>query len=274
MLAQAFAAAGVPSADLDARVLLCAALGIDHAGLVRDGDAALGTGAARLAEFAARRLKREPVSRIIGWREFFGQPFLLGPETLDPRPDTETVVEAVLAHFDQSPARALRIVDLGVGSGAILCAILRDLPHAFGVGVDLSPAACALARRNIETLGLADRASVLCGDWGEALAGPFDCIVANPPYIPLTEIESLEPEVRDHDPRLALAGGADGLDAYRKLAPEAARLLCAGGLAVFEFGLGQGPEVVALLANAGFERAKFRLDLNGRDRIIAATRPI
>ncbi len=269
-LANAFAEKGIPSAELDARVLLCAALGVDHAALVRDPDAPLGAGADRLAQFAARRLAREPVSRIIGYREFWGARFELSPETLDPRADTETLVEAVLAHVGADVGRAWRLLDLGVGSGAILGALLQSLPGAFGVGVDISPAACAIARNNLAANGFAERGHVVCANWTAPLRGRFDVIVSNPPYIRGGDIMGLAPEVRLHDPRRALDGGADGLDAYRALIPAAAALLAPDGLLALEFGLGQGEEVAALLGAASFGRFAFRLDLNGRQRIISA----
>jgi release factor glutamine methyltransferase len=272
-LARAFAEGGIPSAELDARVLLCAALGVDHAALVRDPDAPLGAGADLLAKFAARRLGREPVSRIIGYREFWGARFELGPETLDPRADTETLVEAVLAHVGTDVGRAWRLLDLGAGSGAILGALLMSLPEAYGVGVDISPAACAVARNNLAANGFAERGHIVCANWAAPLRGRFDIIVANPPYILGGDVAGLAPEVRLYDPRLALDGGPDGLDAYRVLIPAAAGLLAPEGVFALEFGLGQGEDVATLLRAASFGSFTFRLDLNGRRRIISA-RPV
>ncbi len=271
-LARALAQAGIASAELDARVLLCAALGVDHAELVRDPDAPLGAGAGVLAEFSARRLLCEPVSRIIGYREFWGARFELGPETLDPRADTETLVEAVLAHVGADALRPWRVLDLGVGSGAVLAALLLRLPEAYGVGVDLSPAACAIARNNLAANGLAGRSGVICANWTAPLRGEFDLIVSNPPYVCAGDLDGLAPEVRFYDPRRALDGGADGLDAYRAIIPAAAALLAPGGLISLEFGYGQGDDVAALLRAARFGEAEFRLDLDGRQRIVSACR--
>ncbi|WP_245276403.1 peptide chain release factor N(5)-glutamine methyltransferase [Methylocapsa aurea] len=269
-LARALAAAAIPSADLDARVLLCAALGIDHAGLVRDPDLPLGAKCGRVGAFALRRLRREPVSRIVGFKEFWGARFEIGSPVLDPRPDTETLIEAVLSHVAGESGRNWRILDLGVGSGAILGILLQCLPQAFGVGVDVSPKACAIAQRNLDALGVASRGAILCGDWTSALRGRFDLIVSNPPYIAAGAIGGLEPEVAVHDPRLALDGGDDGLDAYRAIIPALADLMEPGGLVAFEFGEGQGQAVEALLRGAGLAAFEVSRDLAGRERVIAA----
>ncbi len=276
-LSRAFAERGIPSAELDARVLVCAALGVDHAALVRDPDAPLGAGAAVLAQFAARRFGCEPVSRIVGYREFWGLRFELGPQTLDPRADTETLIEAVLAHVGADAGRPWRLLDLGVGSGAILGALLQSLPNAFGVGVDISAAACAIARNNLAANGFEKRSCIVCANWTAAIAGAFDIIVSNPPYIRAGDLGGLAAEVRLYDPRLALEGGVDGLDAYRAIIPAAAGLLAQGGLLALEVGLGQGRDVAALLRGAScggafFGEPNFRLDLNGRQRIIFAHR--
>jgi release factor glutamine methyltransferase len=269
-LVRAFTAANIESAELDARVLLCAALEIDHAGLIRDSDAPLGRAAAILSLFALRRLRREPVSRIIGYKEFWGERFTLSSAVLDPRPDTETLIEGVLAYLGGDSKRRMRILDLGVGSGAILGALLRCLPLAFGVGVDLSPAACAIAQTNLRAQGLGVRGKVICSDWTSALQGGFDLIVSNPPYIPAEEISGLEPEVRDYDPRLALDGGEEGLSTYRAIIPPAASLLAPSGVIALEFGPGQREPVETLLRSAALEIVNLGLDLNGCERIILA----
>lgn len=269
-LARAFAATAIESAELDARVLLCAALGIDHAGLIRDPDRPLGAAAALVGAFASRRLRREPVSRIVGHKEFWGARFEIDSAVLDPRPDTETLIEAALGHVGGGLDKEWRILDLGVGSGAILCALLQGLPRSFGVGVDLSPAACAIARGNLEALGLASRGAVVCGDWTLPLRGRFDLIASNPPYIARGEISGLEPEVRNFDPRLALDGGEDGLAAYRAIIPALADLLAPGGLIALELGLGQRKPVEGLFRAARLAAFGVRLDLGGHERIILA----
>lgn len=269
-LVRAFAAAGIESAELDARVLLCAALGIDHVGLVAEPDRPLGAAAEAVGSFASRRLRREPVSRIIGFKEFWSARFEISPAVLDPRPDTETLIEAVLDHIADGRAKNWRILDLGVGSGAILGTLLQCLPFAFGVGVDISAKACAIARGNLAALGLAQRGRIVCGDWTAPLRGGFDLIVANPPYIPGGEISSLAPEVWVYDPRLALDGGVDGLAPYRAIIPALASLLAPGGLVAFELGTGQSEAVATLLRGASLAELNFRLDLNGHVRIILA----
>ncbi len=271
-LADAFEAAGLPCAGLDARVLTCAALGIDHADLVREPDRAVGPAGEALRELARRRLRREPVSRIVGVREFWGLRLEIDRHVLDPRPDTETLVEAVLARAVARGAETLRILDLGTGSGAILCGLLRGLPEAFGVGVDASAGACATARRNLIATGLSGRAAILCGNWSDALCGRFDIIVSNPPYIPSSEIGSLDEEVFAHDPLLALDGGEDGLDAYRAIAPRLASCLAADGLVALEIGATQSASVSAIIGSAGFSPPETVRDLAGRDRVVLAER--
>jgi release factor glutamine methyltransferase len=273
-LAQTFAAGGVETAELDARVLLCAALGIDHASLVRDPDLCIGAAAgAAIEAFCAQRLAREPVSRILGRREFWDLEFAIGPAVLDPRPDTETLIEAAQDLMQHRRNEALRVLDLGTGSGAILVALLSIFPNATGFGVDISTAAAATAAANVARLGFGERGFVLCGDWTSALRGPFDLVVANPPYIARAAIAELAPEVRLHDPSLALDGGEDGLAAYRILAPAAAALLAPGGLLAFECGFGQAGDVAALIRAAGLGgRLAIRRDLAGVARVVITQR--
>ncbi|MGB7043540.1 MAG: peptide chain release factor N(5)-glutamine methyltransferase [Methylocella sp.] len=269
-LARALTKGGIESAQIDARVLLCAALGIDHADLVRSPGCPLGPGAATVASFAARRLRREPVSRIIGHRDFWRARFKIGPAVLDPRPATETLIEAVLDHAARSPCENWRILDLGTGSGAILCSLLQSLPKSFGAGVDISRGACVIARDNLAALGLARRGSIVCCDWTRALRGPFDVIVSNPPYVARGEIARLAPEVRDYDPRLALDGGEDGLAAYREIIPASRDLLGPRGLIALEVGAGQHSAVASLLTGAFGTPVKVRLDLDGCRRVVLA----
>jgi release factor glutamine methyltransferase len=269
-LVRALAKGGMESAQIDARVLLCAALGIDHADLVRNPDCLLGPGAATVASFAARRLKREPVSRIIGHRDFWRARFKIGPAVLDPRHATETLIEAVLHHAARSPRENWQILDLGTGSGAILCSLLQSLPGSFGAGVDISRGACVIARENLAALGLAQRGLVIRGDWTRTLRGPFDVIVSNPPYVVRGEIACLAPEVRDHDPHLALDGGEDGLAAYREIIPASRDLLAPDGLIALEVGAGQHPAVASLLTDAFGAPVKVSLDLDGRCRVVLA----
>ena len=271
-LAWRFRQFGLDTPELDARVLVGHALGLDHAGLAAGADRMLSSAErATVDRLAARRLAREPVARILGAREFWGLSFTLNADTLVPRPETETVVEAALAAFPDIAA-ALRIADLGTGSGAILLALLHERPRAWGVGTDVSAAALACARDNAVELGLAHRCSFLACDYGAALAGRFDLVLSNPPYVARGEITSLEPEVRDFDPPRALDGGADGLDGYRTIAGSAARLLTPGGTLVVELGPGQAPAVAALLVAGGLAVAPAHHDLSGRPRALAARR--
>ena len=198
----------------------------------------------------ARRLRREPMAYILGEREFWSLPLRVSPAVLVPRPESETVVEAALESIADRAA-PLRILDLGTGSGCLLLALLSELPHASGLGIDRSAAALAIARANAERLGLADRAAFREGDWGYGLAGPFDVIVSNPPYVARTDARNLAPEVFAFEPQEALFAGADGLDAYRALAPDCARLLAQDGVTCLEIGQGQGASVAAILRRHG-----------------------
>ncbi len=211
-----------------------------------------------LAALVARRAAREPLARIVGRREFWSREFALSPETFDPRPDSETVVEAALA---ARPAFR-HALDLGTGSGCLLAALLVERPEAWGLAIDRSPGACRTARRNLRGL----RAMVAAGDWARAVSGRFDLVVCNPPYIPSAVIAGLMPEVRDHDPALALDGGADGLDAYRAVLGDLPRLLAPGGAAVLELGLGQAEAVAALAETGGLQVERIHPDLAGIPR--------
>jgi release factor glutamine methyltransferase len=265
-----FRDAGVDSPELDARILVGHALSLDHAGLVAAGARKLAAGeASAIAALARRRLAHEPIARIVGNKEFWGLGLAVDAATLVPRPETETVVEAALIAVDRGRARPLRIADLGTGSGAILLALLSELPTAFGVGTDTNPGALAMARDNARRLGLT-RASYVACDLAAALRGPFDLIVSNPPYVASADIAALPPEVRLFDPLRALDGGPDGLHFYRALASAAPMLLAAGGALVVELGAGQAESVAALFAAAGLAPSAPRPDLNGMLRALVA----
>ena len=279
-------AAGLPpdEARLDARVLLAHGLGLrSPAGLgIRLGDTLPDGAGARYAALIDRRAAREPVGRILGRRGFWTLDLALGPETLEPRPDTEVVVAALLARL--TPADApWRLLDLGTGTGCILLALLSALPAATGLGVDRAPGAVETARANAAAHGLARRATICQADWtgGATALGTrlgvlphgLDAVVSNPPYIPTATLAALAPEVRDHDPVLALDGGADGLDAYRILVPLARDLLRAGGWLALEVGAGQADDVKSLMGQEGFSSIAIAQDLGGHARCIIAPRP-
>jgi release factor glutamine methyltransferase len=262
-------AAGVAEARLESRVLAGEAFGLTREGLLaRDDQTVRPEEAARLDDLVARRIAGEPTARLLGCQEFWSLEFGLGPETLIPRADSETIVESALTAIVDRAA-PLRLVDLGTGSGCLLLALLSELPNASGLGIDASADTLAVAARNAERLGLAARAQFRLGDWGRGLAGPFDLIVSNPPYIRDGDIAGLATEVARFEPRRALAGGADGLDCYRALSVDIARLLAPGGHAVLEIGQGQADDVVAIMAAAGLRPAGRRADLAGTDRALS-----
>ena len=260
------------SPTIDARLLLEAAAPVSRAEILTDPHRALTADAAqRLETFVVRRAGREPISLILGRKGFWTLMLNVAPGVLTPRPESETILDVVLPAFP--PERAFNVLDLGVGSGALLLAILAERPLARGLGVDVSEEALAVARDNAAQLGLAGRAALLRTDWTAGLAdASFDLVVANPPYIPTAEIDTLAPEVRDHDPRLALDGGPDGLDAYRALAPEILRVLRPGGRFALEIGPGQGAPVSALMAAAGGEEIRLHKDLADRPRVVAGAK--
>ncbi len=263
----------IDAAELDARILIGAVLGLDLTGMIAAAERRVTAAeAARLEDAARRRVAGEPVARIIGVREFWGLPLQLSAATLVPRPDTETVVELALEMLRPSanPDRRLRVADIGTGSGAILLALLSELPDAYGVGTDISVAALRTASRNAVQLGLVGRAGFVACDYAAALSGNLDLIVSNPPYIRSADIAGLSIEVRDYDPLLALDGGTDGLDAYRALIPQAARLLAPGAALVVEAGHGQSGEIQGLIDAAGLtcERPP-KADLAGIRRAVA-----
>jgi release factor glutamine methyltransferase len=271
IMARRLVAAGVEATRLEARMLASAVLGLDHAGLIRHETRALGAAAERAEVLLVRRCRREPLSRILGTREFFGLNFSLNPATLDPRPDTETLVEVALQRLSEAPAPVpFRLLDLGTGTGAIMLALLSRLPAAQGLGIDLAPAAVEMARENAARLGMGDRAAFQVGDLLTGLDGCYDAIVSNPPYIASAVIGTLDPEVRLFDPVLALDGGVDGLDFYRRIAGDAPARLIEGGLLALEVGAGQAAAVAELLADAGMGGIRTRKDLAGTERVVSA----
>lgn len=262
--------AGVEGPRRDAALLLAGATRRPRTWLMAHPEASLRPeDQAAFDGMVRRRAAREPVSRILGRREFWSLEFAVTAETLDPRPETETLVEAVAARLAGRP-RPLRILDLGTGSGCILLALLTELPRAEGLGVDISEGALEAARANAGALGLQRRAAFEAGDWGRQVGGAWQAIVSNPPYIVNAEIPDLAPEVADYDPPRALSGGADGLDAYRALLPEAARLLAPGGLLALELGRGQFDAVGRLAEDAGFDVQDCVMDLSGQPRCLIA----
>jgi release factor glutamine methyltransferase len=265
-------AAGLAGPVIDARLLVEAAAEATRTDIVTDPHRGLTPEQeAKLSDYLARREKREPVSHILGRKGFWKIMLSVSDKVLTPRPDTETVLDVVLKDF---PERApWSVLDLGVGSGAILLAILAERPAAKGVGTDLSDDAIAVARDNAAALGLGGRAAFLRGDWTQGLAdASFDLVVSNPPYIASEVIETLEPEVRDYEPRLALDGGPDGLAAYRALVPEILRVLKPGGRFAVEIGYDQKDAVEALFREAGAANVRTIKDLADRDRVVAGAR--
>ena len=271
LLVAAFTASGAASPHLDARILIAAAAGVDHAGLICAPYRRLGPQSAlTAAAYAARRMRGEPVARILGQRQFWSLDLTVTQDVLDPRADTETVVSCALAALGARRGAPFSILDLGTGSGALICALLSECPAAFGVAVDLSPAAARVARANLARHGLLPRAAVAVGRWGDALARSFDLVVSNPPYIRTAAITGLMPDVRGYDPALALDGGADGLVAYREICAQLPRLLAPGGIVCLECGDGQAGDVADLLRAAGFAGLTTTPDLAGHARVVSA----
>jgi release factor glutamine methyltransferase len=273
LLAARLNSGGIDSAELDTRILVGAVLGLDLTGLITSTRRILAADESeRLEAFAARRLAGEPVARILGEKEFWGLPLKLSAETLVPRPDTETVVELALelTRADGELNRPMRIADLGTGSGAILLALLSELPAAHGFGTDISADALQTATANAARARLSDRVTFIACDYATGLSGPFDLIVSNPPYIRSADIAALAIEVRNHDPLAALDGGSDGLDAYRTLIPQAACLLAPGAALVVEAGEGQSGQIHRLMAAEGLTPAGApKADLAGIARAVA-----
>ena len=266
-----FRATDVDTPELDARLLAEEAFGLDQLGLLNaERQEAPGDGVLRLAEFAERRLKGEPVARILGHKEFYGLDFELNDATLVPRPETELLVDIAIEAL--AKADAPRLLDLGTGSGCVAIAILVNVPTATAIATDVSTAAITAARDNAERLGVLDRIEFRSGSWcGPILASEkFDLVVSNPPYVESDIIEQLQPEVSEFDPRLALDGGEDGLAAYRLIAAGVPSRLKPGAALMVEVGSEQGIEVGAMFATAGFESVEIKKDLAGLDRVVIA----
>ena len=264
--------AGFESPALEARALASGVLGLSREDMLAEPRRGIDASAQhRFNDAVYRRAAREPYARIIGEREFWSLNLTLGPETLIPRPESETVVEAVLEHIPDR-RRELTILDLGTGSGCLLLALLSELPAAHGLGIDCAEGAATVAKANAARLGLASRAAFVAGNWGRALNGPFDIIVCNPPYVAEGDRLGLEPEVRDFEPPRALFAGADGLAAYREVVPEIARLLASGGVSVLELGAGQLDCVTGLLNQSGLFTGPVRCDLAGIPRACPAAK--
>ena len=274
LIAQIFRAAGIDDADVDARVLAGHALHLDRARLVSQSDRVLEAREVNaISGLAARRLKREPVSRILGRKEFWSLALAITSDVLVPRPETETVVEGALDFVVRNGLRMekLRILDIGTGSGALLVALLNELPNATGIGTDISRAALEAAQINVAQFGFESRSSLIACDMAAGVQGQFDLVVSNPPYIARGQIASLAPEVRDYDPMMALDGGDDGLTAYRSISADAKRILAQGGRLFVEMGAGQEPAVRELFTNAGLVVGIARNDLAGTPRVLGAS---
>lgn len=264
---QILTTAGLDSPRRDARLLLAEAMGVDHGAMLGAGAHVPAAAAHRFDGFIARRALREPVSRILGRREFWSLQFRLGAAVFDPRPESEAIVEAAVDEF-KGHAAPRRILDLGTGSGCLLCALLTEFPDAFGIGVDVAPAAAAAARANAIALRLGERAAFAAADWGASLGGAFDLVVANPPYISEAELAVLAPEVSAFEPLLALSGGADGFDSIRAVAQALPRLLTGGGLAFVEIGAGQARAAESVFLRHGLRSRNARRDLAGIERVL------
>ena len=266
-------AAGIEGAPREARLLLEHVAAIPIATQIAFGERSLTASQAEAFDQAiARRVTREPLSHILGRREFWSLDFKVNGDTLDPRADSETLVEAVLrqvaAQGIDRHRQALSLIDLGTGTGCLLLALLSELPMARGLGVDINPGAVSVAAANAERLGLAARAVFRQSDWDREVTGIFDIIISNPPYIPSAEIDGLQPEVACYEPRLALDGGADGLSAYRAIARAMPRLKAPGGFAALEIGHGQANAVDGIMTQACLLRIAAVRDLQGHDRVL------
>ena len=277
--AVALTAAGIDNARFEARLLLAEASGLTIEQLVARGTDEVPAAVVEIARaLTARRVRREPMAYILGEREFWGLRYKVSPAVLVPRPDSETLIEAVLSLMPDR-ARAWRILDLGLGSGCLLLTLLREYRQARGVGLEASTEALAVAQENATALGVADRARLIAGDWRqpgwveallETLGGPFDLMVSNPPYIASAAVPTLMPEVSSFEPQLALDGGTDGFDAYHTIIAASPRLITAGGFVAVEVGEGQASEIARLFVSAGLAPRTPWKDLGGIDRVVTA----
>ncbi len=264
--------AGVETARLDARLLLASVDGMSASAVLLDPQRVLAAEVeSAFDRLVDRRVQREPVSRILGRREFWSLDFAISLATLDPRPDSETLVEAALGQFAPEPRR--RVLDLGTGTGCLILAVLSERPSWVGLGIDIAEEAVAVARANARTLSLSERVHFQTGDWDKGLVGSFDLILSNPPYIPSNEIAGLSPEVASFDPLRALDGGTDGLDAYRALAPALLRLLAPHGRAIIELGKGQVAAIADIMEEAGLQAIERRRDLADVERCLVLGHP-
>ena len=256
--------AGVPDAPRDARRLLAHAVGVEAGRLTLIlPEPVTQEAEARFAALLQRRAGREPVSHLLGYREFYGRRFKVTRNVLDPRPETEILIEVALQDAFAS------VIDLGTGSGCILLTLLAEMPEARGVGTDLSEDACRVAEANMHALDLGERAAILRTSWADGIEGQVDLVVSNPPYIGLDEMDGLSPEVHDHEPHMALTDGGDGLSAYREISQQAAGLLRVGGRLIVEIGPTQATAVAQMFADNGFEKVRVIQDLDGRDRVVS-----
>lgn len=266
-----FEAAGLADPAADARVLICGLLDLSPTALLLDGDKPVAADrAARVEEAIVRRLAREPVYRILGRRDFYGLDLALSEGTLEPRPDTEILVDVILPHLLSMVAAGLKpkIVDLGTGTGAIALALLQECPEAEALGIDISEDALKTAAANAESNGLSSRFTTRAGPWFERTSERFDLIISNPPYIRSDVVVGLEPEVTNFDPMAALDGGPDGLEAYRAIAAEALEHLEDHGLVGLEIGFDQRDDVTQIFEEAGFSLLEERRDYGGNDRVL------
>ncbi|MDE0781165.1 MAG: peptide chain release factor N(5)-glutamine methyltransferase [Alphaproteobacteria bacterium] len=264
--------AGIKTASLDGRVLLARAMNREQTWFYTNPDAPVwDVDLARFNEMVGRREQRIPVSHILGEREFWSRPFFVSSDVLTPRPDSETLIEAVLEHVSDRK-KPLRILDLGTGSGCLLLTLLAELSEATGTGVDVSEAALSVAKRNAEQFGYEDRVSWVRGEWEVGLDCTFDVVISNPPYIETSDLANLEPEVVTYEPRLALDGGTDGLDAYRRILTHVGDVMEDGAAAFFEIGYGQAEEVSQIARDKGFERHGILYDLSDTARVLSFIR--